>query len=264
MRPVITLLTDFGTRDHYVAAMKGVILSNLPEATLVDISHEVGPQDVFEAAWLLEGCRKDFPAGTVHLAVVDPGVGSGRRAIAVRAAGQVFVGPDNGLFSFVIAREEVTHVREIRAKAIVRADASPVFHGRDIFAPAAAELAGGFDFKQIGPPVDDPKQLVLPVPELEEGTVRGEVIHIDRFGNLITNIPAVYLSKAGIASSGMSAEIAGRRISTLVEQYAAAPADQPVVLVGSRGLMEVAYRNGSAARALGVSRGDKVVIKRFV
>jgi S-adenosylmethionine hydrolase len=259
MHPVITLLTDFGTRDHYVAAMKGVILSMLPEAVLVDISHDVEPQDVAGAAWLLDGCWQEYPQGTVHLVVVDPGVGSRRKAIAVASAGRILVGPDNGLFTFALD-EEGASAREIAAPEIVKPDPNPVFHGRDIFAPTAAALAGGFAFERIGPPLPHPVRLEQPAPEVNSGKVSGEVISIDRFGNLVTNVSPAHLGRAGIDPDEMVVEIAGRLVSNFVVYYDAAPSGEAVVLTGSRGLLELACKNGDAARTLGAARGDKLTI----
>ncbi|HUX06221.1 MAG TPA: SAM-dependent chlorinase/fluorinase [Acidobacteriota bacterium] len=262
MPRIITLLTDFGLRDHYVSAMKGVILSKLPEASLVDISHQIEPHDVVEAAWVLEGCRGEFPPGTVHLAVVDPGVGSQRKAIALSAAGHYFVGPDNGIFTLVLENEGSTQAREIHEESLISSDPSAVFHGRDIFAPAAAALAGGFDFSNIGAAVASPVRLALPEAVAGTALVSGEVMHVDRFGNLVTNIKPSLLVNAGIEPRAMTAEVAGRRIETFVEHYASAPPGETVLLTGSRGLLEIALRDGSAARVLTAGRGAKVVIRK--
>ena len=262
MAKIITLLTDFGLRDHYVAAMKGAILSGQPDAILVDISHEVEPQDVAGAAWLLEGCRKEFPPGTVHVAVVDPGVGGERKAIALSAGGHYFVGPDNGIFTPVLENETGSTAREITESSILRPQPSAVFHGRDIFAPAAAALAGGFDFEEIGPIVETPVRIALPEAATGDGIVSGEVKHIDRFGNLITNIKPGQLINAGIEPRAMTAEISGTRIEMFVDHYASAPQGEAVLLVGSRGFLEVACRDGSAAEVLGAARGERLVITR--
>ncbi|MBI3108110.1 MAG: SAM-dependent chlorinase/fluorinase, partial [Candidatus Rokubacteria bacterium] len=189
MPPIVTLTTDFGLRDPFVGVMKGVILGICPEAHLVDLTHDIDPQDILGAQLALESSVPFFPVGTVHLAVVDPGVGSARRALAVQSAGQCFVGPDNGLLSFAFKTTGWTAV-SLTAEHYRRPHVSQTFHGRDVFAPAAAHLARGVRLEHFGSPVLDPVRLDLPAAREEGGALVGEVIAEDRFGNLITSLMA--------------------------------------------------------------------------
>jgi hypothetical protein len=247
MRPIITLLTDFGTADGYVAELKGVLLSAAPEATIVDLSHDVPPQDVECARLAVARYWRRFPTGTVHLVVVDPGVGSARAPLAVSSDGRFLVGPDNGVLSPSLL------ARGARAVALrVPATAAPTFHGRDVFAPAAADLALGAPIDALGAAHSDP--VVRRTPEARragDGSVVGEVIAIDRFGNAVTNL---------IAPRGGRIEIAGRSLS-IVRTYADAPVGELVALVGSTGFVEVAQRDGHAARSLGLERGAPVTLR---
>ena len=258
---IVTLLSDFGTRDHYVAAMKGVILTRLPEAVFVDISHDVLPRDIATAAYLLAGCRRDFPAGTVHLAVVDPGVGSERLPMALAAAGQFFVGPDNGVFTHILRETEKWSARRIAAEDLMRVPVSATFQGRDIFAPTAAALASGMPFDEVGPPIEKPVELDLPEVIVAEREVRGAIIHVDRFGNLITNIRAGHLAAAGLKPEIMAATIAGESVKDFADYYAAGPHGKPFLLFGSGGYLELAVRGGSAADTLDAERGNAIQIR---
>lgn len=243
--PILTLLTDFGTADGYVAEIKGVLLSAVPHATLVDISHDIPPQDVEAARLAVARYWRRFPAGTVHLVVVDPGVGTARPALAVQAEGRVLLGPDNGVLSPALLMPGVRVV-----SIPVPAGASPTFHGRDVFAPAAAAIARGTSLDGIGTPARSPVIRRTPEPVRDDdGVLRGEVITVDRFGNLVTNFIAV---RAGVV------EIAGRAIP-LRRTYGDVPPGELVAIIGSSGLLEVAVRDGSAARALGLGRGAPVV-----
>lgn len=247
---LITLLTDFGTADGYVGEMKGVLATYAPDATLVDVSHDVGAHDVECARLALARYWRRFPEGTVHLVVVDPGVGTERRAIAVASADRFLVGPDNGVLSpaLLLPGAEVVALR-------VPPGASATFHGRDVFAPAAAHLASGGPLHALGPPVDDP--LVRRTPEARrdvDGSIVGEVIATDRFGNLITNLLVSRPAPAVL-------EIAGFRLP-LVRTYGEVEPGEAMALVGSSGLIEVAVREGSAAAVLGVRRGEMVRLRR--
>jgi S-adenosyl-L-methionine hydrolase (adenosine-forming) len=247
MRPLITLLTDFGTADGYVAEVKGVLLSLAPEATLVDVSHDVTPHDVECGRLALARYWRRFPPGTVHLAVVDPGVGSDREALAVQSDGRSLVGPDNGVLSPALL------LPGARAVALpVPPGAAPTFHGRDVFAPAAAALATGTPLDALGQPHDAPVVRRTPEPRRAEGgAVEGQVISIDRFGNAITNCLGV---------RGGMLEVAGALLP-VARTYADAAPGALVALCGSTGLIEVAVRDGSAARELGLSRGARVVYR---
>ncbi|HEX7123563.1 MAG TPA: SAM-dependent chlorinase/fluorinase [Gemmatimonadaceae bacterium] len=243
--PIITLLTDFGTADGYVAEIKGVLLSAVPNGQIIDISHDIPPQDVEAARLALARYWRRFPAGTVHLVVVDPGVGTARPALAVQAEGRLLLGPDNGVLSPALLMPGV------RAVSIpVPVGASPTFHGRDVFAPAAAALARGAALESIGTPARSPIVLRTPEPVREgDGVLRGEVISVDRFGNLVTNFIAV---RAGVV------EIAGKAIP-LRRTYGDVQPGELVAMVGSSGLLEIAVRDGSAAQTLGLGRGTPVL-----
>jgi len=257
--PIITLITDFGTRDSYVSEMKGVILSLVADVHLVDVTHDVEPQQVAEAALTLEAAVATFPAGTVHLAVVDPGVGTDRRAIVVAAGGQLFVGPDNGLFTPMFAHAE-SRVFELAAGEYRRPVVSRTFHGRDIFAPAAAHLASGVAPERFGPAVGDPVRLSWP--EAREGAdgVEGTVIHVDRFGNLVTSIGAEHV--ATVLADGRAAVRVAGRVLPLVGTYGELSPGRAGALIGSRNRLEVVVRGGSAAARLGAGRGTAVVLRR--
>lgn len=252
---IITLLTDFGTHDYFVAALKAVLLSRSPSAQLVDLSHDIPPQDIAAAAFNLLAVYRDFPAGTVHLAVVDPGVGSARKALALRAADQFFVGPDNGLFSYVLEREPRAAVVSLDDNTLFRLPVSRSFHGRDIFAPVAAALATGTALATLGATLPAPVRLPPLSAQVDErGVVHGRVLHIDRFGNGVTNLDDIAASDAALAH-GFTLVVAGQQLSKLCACYADASASEAFVMRGSAGFLEVAVRNGSAAQALGLEVG---------
>jgi len=247
MPTLITLLTDFGTADGYVAEMKGVLLTLAPGATIVDVAHDVSPQDVECGRLALARYWRRFPAGTVHVAVVDPGVGSGRAALAVASDDRFLVGPDNGLLSPALL------LRGARAVALaVPPAAAPTFHGRDVFAPAAAALASGAALDALGAPHAAPVVRRTSEPRrLADGGIEGEVITIDRFGNAVTNC---------LGLRGGSIEVGGASLP-LRRTYADTPSGAPTALVGSSGLIEIAVRDGNAARQLGLARGARVVFR---
>jgi S-adenosylmethionine hydrolase len=250
----VALLTDFGTRDHYVGAMKGVILGINRKAVIVDITHEIEPQATRSAAFVLRACYREFPPATVFCCVVDPGVGSDRRAIVAATNGQFFVGPDNGLFSFLYDKScEITVIENDR---FFRKPVSATFHGRDIFAPVAAHLSLGVPPNEFGPQITDPVQLSNIVPtKLDEKSVEGAVIHIDHFGNIVTNITT------DAAGREFEIEIAGQTIKEVREQYAGAPAGQPFAIAGSSGLIEISVNGGSAAEILQLKAGAKLIVR---
>lgn len=257
---IVALLTDFGLRDHYVGTMKGVILSVCPQATLVDLTHDIAPQDIAAAALELAAAYRYFPAGTVFLVVVDPGVGSLRRGIAVEAGGYRFVGPDNGVLSLAWSDAGApVHVVELGNPALARAHISKTFEGRDRFAPAAGYLARGLDLREFGPRIDDAVTLKVPEPTVTDAEIAGEVIRVDRFGNLITNIPGSLIESW---SALVSVIVANHQIPSLGATYADAPPGDLCALIGSTGQLEVAVNGGSAAATLAASRGTPVRIVR--
>ncbi|MGH2500217.1 MAG: SAM hydrolase/SAM-dependent halogenase family protein [Candidatus Limnocylindria bacterium] len=255
-RRVVTLTTDYGGRDGYAAALKGVILSDAPDATVVDVTHEIAPGDVLQAAWVLATTWRAFPEGTIHLAVVDPEVGSPRRGVAIAVDGHVFVGPDNGLFTLVIDRSADGRAYELTNRALWRQPPAPTFHGRDIFAPVAAALARGMAPEQVGTEVRAVQVLPAAKPtRRDDGSLVGHIVHVDRFGNCVTDLAADALPAAQVA-----VRCGGHRIDELVHYYAEAPRGRLVALVNSSGYLEVARRDGSAAEELGARRGDEVVV----
>jgi hypothetical protein len=250
---VVTLTTDFGHRDPWVGIMKGVILGVCRDVKLVDLTHEVAPHDTMEAALALEAAVRFFPPGTVHLAVVDPGVGGSRRGLVVESGNQRFVGPDNGVFTPALGPAG-WRAFELTAPEYRRPEVSRTFHGRDLFAPAAGFLALGVAPERFGPPVTDPLRLPWPAALAVGDGWRGEVVHVDRFGNLITSL------RADEVPAGAVVEIAGRALP-LVATYAEAEMGAAAALIGSAGRLEVAVRQGSAATALGVGRGEPVLVR---
>jgi S-adenosylmethionine hydrolase len=240
----ITLLTDFGTSDYFVGAMKGVILSINPQAVIVDITHEIPAQDVAAGAFTLLAAYDTFPSGTIHVAVVDPGVGSVRRPVVVTAGNHLFVGPDNGIFSYIYDRDASFDVFHITAAEHFRHPVSNTFHGRDIFAPVAAALSTGVNPSTLGPRISDPVRLSSPV--------QPQIIHIDRFGNLITNITHEQFEP------GMRLSVNGKVISTFRSFFGenVGAAEEPFAIWGSAGFLEIAVNGRSAAEVLGVKDGS--------
>jgi len=251
--PVITITTDFGHRSGFVGVMKGVILGIAPEAVVVDISHEVAPQDILEAQFLLERAEPYFPVGTIHVAVVDPGVGTGRRPILAQTSRCIFVGPDNGIFTPWLDGAEI---RRLDKKRFFNKEVSSTFHGRDIFAPVAGHLAQGRKPEDMGSIITDPVRKSLPHPTITSDGIEGEVVYIDSFGNLITNIFAEMLDKM----RKPVIRIGRRRIKGLADTYLEAPAGKPCALIGSHGRIEIAVPMANAAELLGISMGQKVEI----
>jgi hypothetical protein len=254
---IITLTTDFGLADGYVGIMKGVILGIARDVELVDLCHEVPPQDIREAVYLLEAAAPHFPDGAIHLVVVDPGVGGARRALVVRTRRACYVGPDNGLFTRPLAEPDV-QVWELDRPEFWRSEVSSTFHGRDVFAPVAAHLAKGISPAAMGRPITDPVRLAVTGPTRSPaGAICGQVVHVDRFGNLITDVPASW-----VAGGGWQCGIASETIPGLSGTYAAVGPGALLALVGSSGTLEIAERNGNAARRLGVKAGEGVRLWR--
>jgi S-adenosylmethionine hydrolase len=251
----VTLLTDFGTRDGYVGAVKGVIARAAPGVTIDDVSHDIPPGDVWSATYAVARYWRLYPEGTVHLAVVDPGVGTSRRALACEADGRFLVAPDNGVLSRVLdeaTRWTAVEARHVELPADVRTGPSATFHARDVFAPAAAHLASGLELERLGPALSDPTRLAEPRPVREERGGRGVVVAVDRFGDLLTNLPGGWIA---LASSRI--EVRGESVR-LRRTYAEAAPGELIALVSSDGRIEIAVRHGSAAARLGARRGTVV------
>jgi S-adenosylmethionine hydrolase len=260
IRPIIAFLTDFGLSDHYVGAMKGVTLGICPGATLVDVTHGVPPQDVLAGALELAASYRYFPEGTTFVVVVDPGVGSARRALAAEAGGYQFVAPDNGVLSLVFDQAPPSLVVELSEARYRLPTVSRTFEGRDRFAPAGAWLAGGVGVASLGPRIADWRVLERPVPRVGDARIDGEVVRVDRFGNLITNIDRLTIDRVA-RGRGVAVSIGDAAGVPLVTTYTAAAEGGTCALVGSSDHLEVAVRNGSAAERLGVGRGAAVVVR---
>jgi S-adenosylmethionine hydrolase len=261
-RPVVAMLTDFGARDHYAGTMKGVMLGICPDATLVDITHEVPPHDVLAGALELAASFRYFPSGTVFLVVVDPGVGSGRRGIAAEAGEYRFVAPDNGVLSVAFDETPMKRAVELSERRYARPTVSRTFEGRDRFAPAAAWLAKGIELPALGRPAGAIHRLEVPQPRATADAVEGEVLRVDRFGNLITNIDRRTFERIASASGGLTIRIGDRQVSRVVSTYADAPAGELCALFGSSDHLEIAASGGSAATELEAGRGAPVHVAR--
>ena len=260
MRPIIALLTDFGTRDHYVGAMRGVALGICPDATLVDITHDIESQDILGGALELAAAFRYFPAATTFLCVVDPGVGSARRGIAAEAGGYTFVAPDNGLLTLVFRETEPRRVVELTEPKYARPTVSRTFEGRDRFAPAAAWLATGVELTALGRPISDWQLIEIPEPHADSEQLSGVVVRVDRFGNLVTNIDRRSFDRF-VAAGKIRIAVADRPITSVVATYADADAGSICALFGSSEHLEIAIAGGSAADRLGLTRGAPVVVR---
>jgi len=261
-RSCITLLTDFGLTDAYVGVMKGVIVGIAPGTTLIDLSHLVPPQDIATAAWLLHTSHPYFPPGTIHLCVVDPGVGSARLPIAVSTPRAFFVAPDNGVLSYILASEPIVAAVALSNPAYHLPQQSTTFHGRDIFAPAAAHLAAGVPLAELGEPLEPARLERLPLygPELQANGLRAHVLHIDHFGNLITDVGP---DRAAELLTGVTPTVTINNVTITrrYRYYAEAPEDgTPFLVADSSGHVAIAVRNGNAAALLGVKRGAPLAI----
>ncbi|MEE3104913.1 MAG: SAM-dependent chlorinase/fluorinase [Acidobacteriota bacterium] len=260
-RPVIALLTDFGTRDHYTATMKAVALSICPEATLVDISHEIDPHDIFDGAIQLAATYHYFPASTIFLVVIDPGVGSGRSGLAAAVGGYRFVAPDNGVLSAVFAEKEPTQVVEITERRYARPTVSRTFEGRDKFAPAAAWLAKGVQLSALGRPTSKYLRLDLPSADVNSDGIKGQGLRVDRYGNAVTNITRKDFERLS-GQGDIQLDIGSHRVERVVATYAEIEHGEVCALFGSTDHLELAPNSSSAAEFLQVKRGSKITILR--
>jgi len=260
-RPIIALLTDFGTIDHYAGTMKGAALTICPDATLVDISHDVPPHDILAGALELQASFRFFPPGTVFLVVVDPGVGSTRRGIAAEAGDYRFVAPDNGVLSGVFEEVAPKRVVSLTERRYARPTISRTFEGRDRFAPAAAWLAKGAEMAALGSPVRDYVRIEIPHATQDGDRIVGQVLRVDRFGNLVTNIPRPLVDRL-TAGGPIDILAQGHAIGALVETYAGAAPGAPCALFGSSECLEIALNGGDAAAHLGLAAGAVVEVVR--
>jgi hypothetical protein len=256
MHNLLTLTTDFGLQDYYVSAMKGVILQNAPNARLVDISHQIPAQDIMAGSWVLKNSAMLFPAGTVHLVVVDPGVGTTRKPVALQIDDQLFVGPDNGIFSLLTEQYDFEAV-ELTNKKYWRADVSNTFHGRDVFAPVAAHLLNGAELTDLGPSLDDLETYRWAVPIADDDGIEGWVIHIDAFGNLITNISESLIDDM-IANNSIKLYVGNTILDNITDTFGSVSDGEPVAYIGSAGMLEIAVNKGDAQKMLGIKKGAQI------
>ncbi len=257
---IITLLTDFGTKDHYVASMKGTILNINPQCTLIDITHHVNPHDIREGAFILANAYSAFPKGTIHLSVVDPGVGGPRKPILLVTANYFFVGPDNGLFTIALKREKVEKVVALTNPKYFLSHMSNTFQGRDLFAPAAAYLSLGVKPKAFGPELDSWVELDFEKPRIREGRLIGKIFHIDTFGNLISNIDEKQLFLY-VKDHSFVIRTGRRAIQGLKKGYWEGKGNEPMALIGSGGFLEISIREGNAQKILKLKKGDQILIE---
>ena len=258
MKPsgIITLLTDFGERDGFIGTMKGVILSINPKATIVDISHEIPAQDIEAGAFVLNNSYRYFPRGTIHVAVVDPGVGSNRKILAVQSDDYFFIAPDNQVLKYIFHASETLTVIEVLNKEFFLNKISQTFHGRDIFAPVAAHLSTDVGIEQLGQKkIEKYDRGIIHRPIITEATINGEIIYCDKFGNLISNIQAELIDRP-ISSIQMGSI----KINRLSNSYAEVDVNLPLAIIGSSGYLEIAIRNGNAKRQLLLDQGAKVTV----
>lgn len=256
--PILTLTTDFGTKDGFIGTLKGVIWSICPAARIADISHEISPQNVLEGAFVLWRAYTFFPAGTIHVAIVDPGVGTSRRPIALRLGGYTFIGPDNGLFTPMledaVRKDWPLKIVQLENAKYFLPDVSHTFHGRDIFAPVAAHVAKGISLADLGPEISDPVRLSMPKPEKTRDGWRAHVIVVDVFGNCTTDLPAAALKD----HQQVTFHLCGREVHGLSTSYGNNQPGDLIALVDSEKYIEIAIVNGNAAKILGVHVGDAV------
>jgi S-adenosylmethionine hydrolase len=260
-RSIITLTTDFGEFDYYVPAVKGVIKTLSPPTEIIDITHMIPPHDIYTAAFTLLCCYRDFPKQTIHLAVVDPGVGSRRRPVLVAAGDYIFIGPDNGIFSYIYEQEENSHVVHLTSEHYFRQPVSDTFHGRDVFAPCAAAVAKGVEWRMLGDEIDDPVRFNVPKPAvLSPRQLRGAIIHVDRFGNIITNVTRAELTQEMTAGS-VKVRVGKYETSRLLTHFAEAGQNELFGYFGSAGFLEIAVSKQPAAKLIEARRGMEVMIE---
>lgn len=258
--PIITLTTDYGTNDHLVGTLKGVILKICPDTTIVDITHNVAPYDLLDGALAIGSAYAYFPPRTIHMVVVDPGVGTDRRPLLVSGQNQYFVAPDNGVLSLVYEREGNFVVRHANAEHYYLQPISKTFHGRDIFAPIAAWLAKGAQTASMGEEITDFKKFALPKPKPVDGVVKGVVMRVDSFGNLITNFRSEDLPEAATEKGEINLQVGNQPVAQMVDTFAKGAPNEPVAYLGSSGFVEIAVNRGNASKLMGLGRGTPVVL----
>lgn len=260
---IITLTTDYGTEDHLVGTLKGVILRINPDVTIVDITHQVAAYDLLDGALTIGAAYEYFPPKTIHIVVVDPGVGTERRPLLVSAQNQYFVAPDNGVLSVIFDREQQNLVvRHANAEHYYLQPVSKTFHGRDVFAPVAAWLSKGWQTASMGDEIQDYKRFALPRPKATDGVARGVVLRVDSFGNLVTNFRLEDLPETVVNGGTLKLQVGTHPVSKLVETFARGAAGEPVAYLGSSGYLEIAVNKANASRTLGLGRGAPVVLSK--
>jgi S-adenosyl-L-methionine hydrolase (adenosine-forming) len=259
-RPIITLTTDYGTNDHLVGTLKGVILKICPDTTIVDISHDVTPYDLLDGALTIGSSYSYFPARTIHVVVVDPGVGTERRPLLVTGENQYFVAPDNGVLSLVYEREENVLVRHANVQHYYLEPVSKTFHGRDVFAPVAAWLAKGAQASAMGEEITDYKKFSMPKAKAGGGFIKGVVLRVDGFGNIITNFRAEDLPAAAMENGTVQFTVGTHKVGKLVDTFGKGSPGETFAYIGSSGFVEFGINRGNAAKSLGVGRGMHVTL----
>ncbi|MGA8269273.1 MAG: SAM-dependent chlorinase/fluorinase [Candidatus Acidiferrales bacterium] len=261
-RPIITLTTDYGTADHLVGSMKGVILGMNPEAEIVDITHSVAPYDVLDAALTINQASRYFPNRTIHIVVVDPGVGTARRPLLVSAGTQFYIAPDNGVLSLVYEREkESVTVRHITAEHYFLRPISNTFHGRDIFAPVGGALSKTWQTASFGDAIEDFTRLTLPKPKVTGNVVKGIVLRVDAFGNLVTNLTPEDVPSLSPGNGKVKVIVGNKEVAKVAKTFADGAPGEPIALIGSSGFLEFAVNKGDAAKALSANRGAEVTVE---
>ena len=260
-RPIITLTTDYGSNDHLVGTLKGVILRINPEANIVDITHHVTPYDLLDGALAIGSAYSYFPPRTIHVVVVDPGVGTDRRPLLVSGETQYFVAPDNGVLSLVYEREQSLLVRHANVDHYYLQPVSKTFHGRDIFAPIAAWLSKGWQAASMGDEIIDHKKFTMPKPKVADGAVKGVILRVDSFGNLVTNFRPEDLPASALETGNVQFQIGAQTVTRLVDTFAKGNPGEAFAYIGSNGFVEIGVNKGSAAKMLNAGRGVAVMLK---
>ncbi|MGB2663203.1 MAG: SAM-dependent chlorinase/fluorinase [Candidatus Acidiferrum sp.] len=260
--PLITLTTDYGTNDHLVGVLKGVILKINPDATIIDITHAVAPYDLLDGALQIASAYSYFPPRTIHVVIVDPGVGTERRPILVSGQNQYFVAPDNGVLSGVFEKEQNVTVRHLTTEHYFLQPVSRTFHGRDIFAPVAAWLSKHWQPGSMGDLIEDFKRFALPKPKESDGMLKGVILKVDGFGNLITNLRAEDLAPESLEKGVIQLQVGSHPVTRMVRVFASGNANEPVAYIGSGGYVEIAVNKGNASKTLGIGRGTPVLLTK--